>query len=227
MNTRYFFGKVKLLLFALALWPAMAHCSDTTLRIGYYPHYQIEKYRSLIERSYQRLGFDIQFVAIVSSQRSLLELEKGNIDAELMRSAATASECGDAVILEPPLLTAQVMLLCKQPAPCTPEVLSNPENTVIATNAQLKYWPADKQDELQANLVTIENVQSVYGMFSQGRYDYALVSIEGNTPPEMQVSFSHVNLHQVNGYHILNRKYEHLSALLTDAIKAEMQQPQG
>ncbi len=195
-------------------------------RVGYYPHYQIDKFKQLIEKSYQDIGINVTFIEIPVAERSSTELAAGRIDAEVLRTKITAQKLEKMLIIEPPIMVATMYLVCRTGLSCLLEVLQSEEITVMGTAAVFKLLPAEILSAMRAKRFVNHDIESLYKMIDARRFDYAIVSTIKGTKPQFNIPYTITEISKYPMHHIVHEKHAHLTHALSKAIQVNIKQIQ-
>ncbi|WP_100641916.1 hypothetical protein [Alteromonas facilis] len=213
---------IRIVIFCLTLLvPQLSEASAYT--VGYYPHFQIDKFKTIVEKSYQDIGIDIEFVEMAVAERAYLELNAGHLDAEVARAKQNAQHYENVVVIEPHILEANMYLLCKPERVCDTSVFTDEKVWIIATRAITALLPEEISETLSARFYDMGNVKSVYSMFESERFDYAVISVDQDQLPALKRAYQSHLLTVVKGYHIINKKHAALADKLSEAIARNKQ----
>ncbi len=98
--------------------------------ISYFEHPQIEKYKSLIEKSYRDIGIKVTFVQI-EGERASLSVQNGLVDADVINDPYVAKSFDNMTAVGPSLTTANIFLICRKEIVCDSSVLKDSTKLVL------------------------------------------------------------------------------------------------
>ena len=166
----------------------------------------IQPYVDFIDAVYTELGFEVVLVP-TPNRRGVLLLNEGLFDADVVRVDFDLTGMDNLIKVTPALNNAYVALLCVKFVPCAADVLLQP-NVAIATNSVVHSM--FNADQLRANIVDVNQAQSLPGLLKAKRISYGLLLIDESAAYNMSENFNIVRLKDSSVFHIVHKKHQAL-----------------
>lgn len=204
------------------LFSFSATIHSETFRVGFYPHEHTDRYKEIIEKSYADIGIDVVFIEVPVAERAFFELNSGRYDAEVFRARVSSERYDNIILIEPALFSATVYLVCQTYSTCDSSVLSDPDQYIVAAEPIAKLLGSLLENPIRAQVSGINNVNSVYEMFSRGRFQYALLAVDDAQPYPDSLPTRRVPLTTVETFHIIHNSHADIADELSEAIRVNL-----
>ncbi|MEW6991975.1 substrate-binding periplasmic protein [Colwelliaceae bacterium 6441] len=168
----------------------------------------------LLENVYNDLGIKL-LIQPVPTKRGLLLLESGIVDADAARVLLNMSKYENVVTVKPSLAVINISLICQYNLECTPNVLSNRENSILTSSG---YEGLLSQFNIQANLLTTEKISNIIDMLKSEKFDYVIYPTTKQSRAELSKEFKIAELRDVKVNHVINKKHTELLPQLEKAL---------
>lgn len=181
----------------------------------------VNYYKPLVQRAYEKIGYQIE-VSVLPEKRSLLMLEAGTLDGDIVR---TASILKNSATMLPvwPLGSAKVFLICQQELSCNSDTLRR-ENIVLGTVAGNTYF-RNILKHSDIGHVLFNRYEQLHQAFALGRIDMYIDIVNSDLGEEQKLTQSnHFLLDEFTGYHILHKKHQALIEPLKKSFNSLTQQ---
>ncbi|MFT2092251.1 hypothetical protein [Paraglaciecola sp. 2405UD69-4] len=175
-------------------------------------------YAELIESTYKELGYDTIIVDI-PAKRGLLQLNKGAIDADVVRLKKNAELYPNIIVIEPAITSGVIALVCAQGVKCDPSLLKN-EDVEIYSHEGIVTQLGNA--EVTAKIISHERMFSIIDMLVAQRGNYALYACDFNTLNNLPSNLTAVTIKTVYGYHVISKKIAHLRPLIEAKIEEKL-----
>tara|TARA_R110000751_G_scaffold91266_2_gene178794 strand:- start:20986 stop:21594 length:609 start_codon:yes stop_codon:yes gene_type:complete len=183
-----------------------------------YPY--IEDYTALFEEIYIELGFELTIIP-TPSIRGLILLDKGKVDADVIRIANTAKNYPNLIIVQPPLYNAALTLFCVKEVPCNKEVLTNNHTTIIAADNTISLLDPTEFKARQANFQLGTNIPE---MLKAHRHNYALLVLDNLMESQFNSDFQMFKIKSIPVNHVIHKKHLALLEQLQQKIHTKLPQ---
>lgn len=157
---------------------------------------------------YKQLGIEVEFV-VIASLRDLKLLSDGKVMGAAIYSEDIVEGLEGIIKLQPALLKASNMLLCKKGIECSENTLLHYDNdkpvaiSRAMSGAFLKSYP----DFDEKHLTITREMKNTLNLIRAGRVDYSIYPISDHTKGGLNELPSYVNsefLYSVSSYHIIS-----------------------
>ena len=178
----------------------------------------IDPYVEFIRQAYTELGFTVVLVPTPALRGAIL-VDEGVFDADVVRIDFDLVDKPNIIKIKPALNTAYVALLCIKNVPCEADVLLK-SNVAIASNsvAQSQF----SETELQANIVNVNNAETLPALLLGQRISYALLIIDELAEQHMSEQLNIVRLKDRSVFHVINKKHVNLVPLIEAKIAEKL-----
>ncbi len=196
----------------------------------YYPHKKInissieglrikDEYRKLVLKAYTDLGYKVEFTEMPSA-REVIEIDKGTVDALVIRFSVIEKSNPDLIRVPVALATGELFIYCQIELPCDQSVVDEPSHLIgalIGQNFSTAYLEGRK-----ASVYKVTTTNQLAEMLSKKRLDYILAfEIDGfDTLIELDKSKYNVfKLDNLEAFHYIHRRIENILPELTLSLK--------
>ncbi|WP_438865474.1 hypothetical protein [Neptunicella sp.] len=188
------------------------------LNISYVQHRAVMNvYQPLIAKAYEKLGIKVHFTK-VDIERSLALLNNGELDGDVLRAGIVTSKNSNLIAVEPSLNQMEVVLYCRYSLPCNKEAMQS-THYILGLVGSLKQHHQFLHDA-KIRITSFVDYQQMKQLFELGRLDYMININDLNTPYNHAIKISHksLKLFQLNGYHLIHKKWASILPQLSQAI---------
>lgn len=185
-------------------------------------HPEADFFVEIVSKAYSEIGVAVSYVDM-PSERRFKSLAEGLIDADLVARGDVTQAYPMIEVVEPPLATVELYLLCSNDIPCEPACLSNPENTIHTTYSTVNQVTELFNQEMQANVVTIENFHQLKALFESGKVDRIIYpSQRGGQSDLAQQDYQRVALLEIKVHHVIHKKHKGIKDRLSRALTNQL-----
>jgi len=129
-------------------------------------------------------------------------------------------EYNNLIAIEPPLVLGIFTLLCQPNIPCDSDILSDKNQTLVATSATQTGLNQGYKGALSAQYYTVNHISLIPKFISMKRFKYAIYPTSEKElwrikTPDIQYKI----LFDANLYHVLNKKYQFMAADISRALQ--------
>jgi hypothetical protein len=172
--------------------------------------------RSVLEKSYAELGFDINYIPVPLG-RSLIEVNSGHIDGFLVRAGSLTNEYPNLVKVPFSLLQSKILLITN-PKVCDQCNLSQLSNVATLRGYKaFEYYMIENAIEL--NLVQVVNYKQIFGMLAAGRVEGVVLPHHGSSLPKFKGKWTTRVLGTYSSYHYVHKKHSKLVPRLQEQFR--------
>lgn len=214
------FNAFLLILFISISFPAIAE--QTNYVVSYVSTPKSERFKELFSRAYADIGIDITFVEMPVGRR-LIELDRGNLDADLGARMRNMEEYDNILSLNLPLAKASIFLICPASTQCTPELLNSQRIDVFMTSGHAEILRSESL-LLSTDSVLIRDENSLKmmaEMFANERLNYFVTTVfKGSEMPKLGRDYVSVRLSEIALTHHIHKRHASILDDLKQAILA-------
>jgi hypothetical protein len=216
--------KIKLLfpIFCLFCNYVIAKQDSTITAIGFASHPAVVKnYLAVVKQAYVKIGINPDFIP-VSDRRSIKMLNDGQLDGLVIRGKNITLQYPDFIIVPPMLGAAEIRLICQPELVCDKSLLDD-HSKILGLVAQAEYY----QELLTGKAINTYEVidyQRMEKMFQQKKLDAMIMVFDLNTQGIPSPELNTYRLRQLEGFHIIHKRFSHLVPKLSDAIQKSLAQ---
>ena len=160
--------------------------------ITYIQYPYIEDYTNLFTEIYTELGFETTLIS-TPSLRGLMLLDNGTVDADVVRLAIAAKNYPNIIVVQPEIDRAHLTLLCIKDIPCTKNILTDKNITILASDSAINLMAPGEFTAQQAYTYMDWRIPE---MLKADRYKYAVFVmddlIQEQFAPDFQIVKSKV-----------------------------------
>lgn len=176
----------------------------------------VNYYQPLVREAYKQLGINVEFL-LVNEERSLLLLEAGEIDGDIIRTKSVLKDY-DSFIPVYLLGDADIYIICQPNIECNRTILQKQDH-FLGSVAGATYFE-DLLKGSKINLLKYTQYTLLKSSFLQKRVDAYIDIINnhyptGDTPKNAGV----MHLGKIYGYHLLHKKHAHLKNKVAAKLK--------
>ena len=206
-----------------SLWLSMlvllsAACAAKPIRIGTPLGETIQKHaiQQKISTAYQQLGYETQFIEL-PSQRRLMLLQEGLIDADLFRICELDNEHSDVIVVP-----AELDSMHLHAYSLDADKLNNWQQRRELLISHIRGFKMADQQQFAGKRVMVSNAEQAFGLMLQGRVDIVLedsftaAQFLPQTPDNIKIAEQAVASFGV--CHILSQQQQALLPALTDIL---------
>ncbi len=177
----------------------------------------IHVYQPMIARVYEKLGIEVHFNK-VDIERSLSLLNNGELDADVIRAGVVVEQNPNIIAVEPALTKMEVVLYCQYTLVCNKQAMQSAKHILGLVGSVQQHHQF--LHDAAVDIVSFVDYQRMKRMFELGRIDYMININDLGTPHNHRIntSYKSTKLYQLNGYHLINKKWAHLLPQLKQAI---------
>ncbi len=188
--------------------------------ISHFSHPAISAFKEIIKNAYADLGIKVVFSELPVA-RGIMELNKGRVDADVVRIKQNVRENPNLIIVEPALYNGELSLICSAQVVCEPSVLNSP-STVIISNVNNQKILNDI--DIKATILNNETnvATTVFGMIRKGRVDYVIYGSTKRFREALENEFQVVVLKNFDLHHVINKKHAELLPEIKNAIEVHL-----
>jgi hypothetical protein len=175
----------------------------------------LDDYVQLFTDIYEDLGFQVSIIP-TPSFRGLVLLNDGVVDADLVRVKKIAEKYPNVMLVNLPINTGTLILLCIKGVPCHKDILLDKDSNILLGKG------TEEQFESNEILATKIWAQVYYlpEMLKAKRQSYGIYTIDNALGKELHKEFNYVILKELHLYHIINKKH----AALLPQIEAKLRE---
>ena len=176
----------------------------------------INYYMPLLKKAYQKIGINPTFV-LINDQRALKLLNMGKIDADTAKSLETIDTYDNIFYLPTPISKIEVFFICQQNIKCDKSILNDKNKILGVIGANEFYRQLLSTSSIKQ--VELTSFETLFKIFNQQKVDVAIVVLDAYSLPKLKKYPNHYKLAEKLGYHLLNKKHQHISIKLESAIQ--------
>jgi hypothetical protein len=176
----------------------------------------LEDYIQLIDEIYTELGFKVSMLPTPAT-RGLILLNEGVVDGDLLRLKNTAVDYPNVMVVEIPLNTAELVLVCVPGVPCQRDVIRDEKVNILLPDSAKKQFAAG---EFLATAISAPATSSALDMLKAQRFFYAIYAIDNAMGRDLLKEFNYAVLKDLSIYHVINKKH----AALLPQIEAKLRE---
>ena len=214
--------KLLLMLFLLVSHSSITKENNSIKVLGFASHPAVVKnYLSIVKQAYAKIGMNPDFIP-VSDRRSIKMLNDGQLDGLVIRGKKIALQYSDFIIVPPMLGAAEIRLICQPELVCDNSLLDD-HNKILGLVAQAEYY----QELLTGKAISTYEVidyQRMEKMFQQKKLDAMIMVFDLNTQGVPSPELNTYRLRQLEGFHIIHKRFSHLVPKLSEAIRQSLAQ---
>lgn len=190
--------------------------------IGYAQHPAVVKnYLTIVKQAYAKSGIHPDFIP-VSDRRSIIMLINGQLDGLVIRGQEVMSQYPSFIRVPPMLGVADIRLICQPQLVCDKRLLDD-QNKILGLVGQDVYYQKLLAGRV-INTYDVINYQRMEKMFKQKKLDAMIMVFDLNTQGIPASELNTYRLDQVEGYHIIHKRFSHLVPKLSEAIRQSLAQ---
>lgn len=190
--------------------------------IGFASHPAVvQNYLTVVKQAYAKIGINPDFIP-VSDRRSIKMLNDGQIDGLVIRAKNLLIKYPDFIIVPPMLGAAEIRLICQPELTCDKNLLDD-SSKILGLVAQDEYH----QELLGGKIINTYEVvdyQRMEKMFQQKKLDVMIMVFDLNTQGTPSPELNTFRLRQIEGFHIIHKRFSHLVPKLSEAIRQSLVQ---
>lgn len=198
--------------------------NQTKMTFSYVNHPVIvEQILPILTRAYSRLGIEVEFVE-QPSKRNLRLASSGMTNGEAAYSDLLISLYPNLMLVGPDFVESIFVLLCHRTSPCEEEVLFDPEQTLVLTDASHDGLNVIYRRKLVANIYSINHLKQIPRLVDGRRLAYGIyVTTNNDTSLAAFPDLTHIELFRTKTHHVLNDEFKSLAPKVAEAIRLEME----
>jgi hypothetical protein len=207
-------------IFCLIAFPSLNAFSQTSkpFTITYIEYPNIEGYAKLFEEIYTELGFETTLIP-TPSLRGLRLLDQGVVDADVVRLAIAAKNHPNIIVIQPELNRANLTLFCIKGVPCTKDILTNKNITILASDSALNLFSPGEFKAQQAYTYMDWRIPK---MLKADRYKYAVFVIDDLMQKQFNADFQIVKIKSIAINHFINKKHRALVPQIEEKLRKKL-----
>lgn len=209
-----------LLSFSVTCFQALA--LEQQLLLGALKHPQVDKYKQILIKAYADIGVELKFVTL-TNERQLIAANQGVIDGIAIGISNAADHYQNLIKVHPKLASGSTYLLCNPDVPCDKEIFKKEGTVILGNNQNYQFLQSFFGDELKAEMLEMERVGAIYDLLVSKRSSYALYQLDQfELPADIKLNLNYIKLVDVDAFHFLNKKFEHLVPKLTPSYEKQL-----
>ena len=178
-----------------------------------------DQYKKFVLAAYTGLGYRVSFIEMPIA-RSIIEINKGTVDAMVIKLSAIEQKNPDLIRVPVVLATGALFLYCQIELPCNQSVMDKPSNMIgalIGHNLTTIYLA-----KYSASVYQTTTANQLAKMLSKKRLNYILtleIDDHGNYVGLVKSKYNTVKLERLEAYHYIHRRIEGILPELTLSLK--------
>lgn len=179
----------------------------------------MEQYRELVLKAYAAIGYSVEFMEMPSA-REIIEINKGTVDALVVRLSVIEKGNPDLIRVPVILATGELFLYCQIDVPCNHSVVDEPSNVIGAVFGQ--NYSSIYLEKSAASVYKTATANQLAEMLSKKRLNYILtfeVNGFGNVIGLDKSKYNVVKLDSFRAFHYIHRRIENILPELTLSLK--------
>lgn len=211
-----------LLIFCLLCNCATAKQESSITAIGFASHPAVVKnYLSIVKNAYTKIGITPEFIP-VSDRRSIKMLSEAKLDGLVIRGQKTMLQHPSFIPVPPMLGAADIRLICQQDLLCDISLLDD-NSKILGLVGQDVYYQKLLADKV-INTYEVIDYHRMGRMFDQKKLDAMIMVFDLNTQGHPSSELNTFLLDQVEGFHIIHKRFSHLVPKLSQALEKSLEQ---
>jgi hypothetical protein len=191
--------------------------------ISYVEHESIINYYvPILDIAYRSIGIKPKFV-LINDKRSLMLLNKGEIDADTAKTTETLADHPNIIKVPTPISKIEIMLVCQVGLLCNLSVLDNPKRILGAIGAKEFYHYLLHDSKIST--IEVNSFDVLLKLFKQNKVDYIFMVFDDHNQDSSAAFGNKYLIEEKIGYHLVNEKHwaiiPKLDKAIIDAIKAD------
>lgn len=170
-----------------------------------------------VSNAYQQIGYEAQFIEL-PSQRRLMLLQDGIIDADLFRICQLDDEHSDVIVVPVELDSLHLHAYS-----LNADKLTNWQQRPELLISHIRGFKMADQQQFAGKRVTVSNAEQAFGLMLQGRVDIVLedsfTAAQFLAPPPSDVVIAEQDVASFGVCHILSQQRQDLLPALTDVLQ--------
>ncbi|MEP4767221.1 MAG: hypothetical protein ABJY83_04905 [Roseibium sp.] len=199
--------------------PTIANADLDRIRVAYFNIAEADKAISILNPDYSALGISATFHRF-PSQRSIILVNSGEYDAELIRVPIVEANFPNLVRIPTPILETSFWVVAAKPENSAIESWEDLRGENFGYPLGLKILHA-RAKEINSGLA-VQSVDALHSMLSNGRIDYLVLPTREIGRYRISTAKSAISrkpLETIQLFHYLNRKHSHLITRLDQKIR--------
>ncbi len=180
---------------------------------------KVDEYRKLVLKAYTGLGYKVEFTEM-PSEREIIEVNKGTIDALVIRFSVIEKSNPDLIRVPVILATAGLFLYCDIELPCDQSVVDEPSHLIGALISQ-NFSTAYLEDS-KASVYKVGTSHQLARMLSIKRLNYILAFEVDGLGTHFELDKSKYKVFKVDSlvaFHYIHRRIKNILPKLTPSLK--------
>lgn len=188
--------------------------------IGFASHPAVVKnYLNIVKKAYAKIGVNPDFIP-VSDRRSIKMLSEAKLDGLVIRGQKTMLKHPSFITVPPMLGAADIRLICQPKLFCNKNLL-NDSSKILGLVGQDEYYQKLLDGKI-INTYEVVDYQRMEKMFQQKKLDAMIMVFDLHTQGIPSPELNTYRLDQVEGFHIIHKRFSHLVPKLSEALKESL-----
>lgn len=171
-----------------------------------------------VRSAYEILGIEVEFVEQPSA-RNLRQASAGITDGEVAYSDLLVASYPNLLLVEPAFFQSIFVLLCHRTEPCSQEILFDPNNTLVLTDASRNGLESRFGDRIKADMYSINSLKRIPRLIDGRRLRFGIyVTTQGDSSLADYPDLTSIVLFATKTHHVLNDKYSYIAPRVSEAL---------
>lgn len=196
------------------------YVKPNTMAVSHLNHPAISPFKELVNQVYSDLNIEVRFYEVPVT-RGFIELNNGNVDADVVRIDTNAKKYPNVLLAQPALYVGELVLICSYGVPCDQSALLSPDAVTISNLGNQMAL-----DDLLVKGIVLNNevydFKDVRNMLNKGRADYAIYGVTESFKDLIDDEFSVFVLSKVSLHHVVNKRHASLLPDIQAALEKHL-----